>query len=105
MKGKGSEYPLGDPLKKGPARVITQQTQNGHTKAMGVISHDMKRQPSDAGYNDHFQLRASGPRKPRNDNYNIHGFDRMTGDSSRSQDNRSSQTSGPMVPYWLFKGA
>jgi len=80
MKGSGHEYPLGDPAKKGPARVITQETGDGHTKTMGVVSHDITRPPGSLGYNDHFQVRAIGPRKQKTDKYNMNGFDRMTGE-------------------------
>jgi len=63
MSGSGHEFPIGDPVNKGPARVITQQTADGHTKFKGVIAHDVSRGATDVGYNDHFQVRPTGSRK------------------------------------------
>jgi hypothetical protein len=65
MRGKGNEFPIGDPVNKGPARVITQQTRNGHTKFKGVVAHDVTRKSGTPGYNDHFQVRPTGSRKGR----------------------------------------
>jgi len=62
MHGSGHEYPIGDPVHKGPARVITQHTSAGHTKFMGVVAHDMSRASGSHGYNDHFQVRPTGSR-------------------------------------------
>jgi len=63
MKGSGHEFPLGDPVNKGPARVITQQTADGHTKFKGVIAHDVSRTAGDLGYNDHFQVKPTGSKR------------------------------------------
>jgi hypothetical protein len=65
MRGPGHEFPIGSTVNKGPARVITQQTRNGHTKFKGVVAHDVTRAPGSPGYNDHFQVRPTGSRKPR----------------------------------------
>jgi len=63
MTGRGHEFPIGDPVNKGPARVITQQTPDGHTKFKGVVAHDVSRAAGSTGYNDHFQVRPTGSKK------------------------------------------
>jgi len=65
-RGKGREYPLpnkANPGASSPARVITQQTKKGHHTFKGVIAHDQSRTSSEPGYNDHFKVKESKPRK------------------------------------------
>ncbi|KAF8967647.1 hypothetical protein BDZ97DRAFT_1755755 [Flammula alnicola] len=63
-KPPGREFPLGDPKNLGPARVITQKTKGGHQTFRGVIAHDQSRARTPGpGYNDHFQVKESKPKK------------------------------------------
>jgi len=59
MKGQGQEFPIGDSVNKGPARVITQKTKAGHTTFKGVVAHDVSRPHGSTGYNDHFQIKPT----------------------------------------------